>query len=298
MRGSDVPRGGWYGVMGEALTGWWLAAGAEPRLAELRGSIAERAICVAGLAVREQSDAEDAAGATRPDRVEGAWFSDGETRMDDQQHALAGLLRTIPIAEITTGGSSGSDHEAPAGWLWAAVLLLALNPARGAFGVPRAGRLPRATASLAAAGGAIGSLAVCAVAALGGPLLEGLDVSDPSFRAAAGVVAMLAGAADLFRRPPRPEPALPGRRAALVPVAIPLVARPALLVLALGAGAERGVLIAFAAMALGIALLSGLAAVCPTERPAGRVLRWAGRLLAAALVACGVILAVDGVYDV
>ena len=62
---------------------------------------------------------------------------------------------------------------------------------------------------------------MCAAAAVGGPLLEALDVSDPSFRIAAGIVAVLAGAADLFRRPPAPEPALAGWRAALVPVAIP-----------------------------------------------------------------------------
>ena len=99
VRGSYEPRGGWYGVVGEALTGWWLTAREEPRLADLREPIAERATCVAGLAVSEQSDGEDAADAARPERVEGAWFVDGETRMDDQQHALAGLLRTIPIVE-------------------------------------------------------------------------------------------------------------------------------------------------------------------------------------------------------
>jgi small neutral amino acid transporter SnatA (MarC family) len=151
---------------------------------------------------------------------------------------------------------------------------------------------------VAALGGVIGGLAVCAAAAVGDPLLDALDVSEPSFRTAAGIVAGLAGAADLFRRPPPPEPALAGWRAALIPVAIPVVARPALLVLALGAGADRGVLVCVAAMATGVALLTVLAAARPTEGPAGRVLRWAGRLLAAGLVACGVILAIDGVLDV
>ena len=130
--------------------------------------------------------------------------------------------------------------------------LLALNPARAAFGVPRAGRSPRTVVGVAAAGGAIGGLAVCAAAAAGGPLLDAVDVSEPSFRTAAGIVAVLAGAADLFRRPPSPEPALAGRRAALVPVAIPLVARPALLVLALGAGADQEVLVCAGAMAMGL----------------------------------------------
>ena len=76
------------------------------------------------------------------------------------------------------------------------------------------------------------------------------------------------------------------------------MARPALLVLALGAGADRGVLVTAGAMAAGIALLTALTAGCATEGIGGRVLRWAGRLLAALLVACGVVLAVDGVLDV
>jgi small neutral amino acid transporter SnatA (MarC family) len=302
VRGGYTPRGGWYGVIGEALTGWWLTAQEEPRLADLRGPVAERATCIAGLAVSAQSDGEDAAKAARPERVEGAWFRDGETRMDDQQHALAGLLRTIPIARAAEasnpGSSSDPGDDAPSGWLWAAALLLALNPARAAFGVPRAGRSPRTAAGVAAVGGVIGGLTVCAAAAAGEPLLEALDVSEPSFRVAAGIVAAVAGAADLFRRPPPPEPALPGWRAALIPVAIPVVARPALLLLALGAGADQGVLPSAGAMAVGIALLTGLAAGWSTEGPRGRVLRWAGRLIAAALVACGLILAIDGVLAV
>ena len=43
VRGGDTPRGGGYGVISEALTGWWLTARAEPRLADLREPVAERA---------------------------------------------------------------------------------------------------------------------------------------------------------------------------------------------------------------------------------------------------------------
>jgi small neutral amino acid transporter SnatA (MarC family) len=297
VRGSDTPRGGGYGVMSEALTGWWLTALADERLSGLREPVADRAMCVAGHAVDAQSDAEDAAGAAQPARVEGAWFHDGVTRMDDQQHALAGLLRTIPIAE-RVGGTRDPGDDAPSGWLWAIVLVLALNPARAAFAVPRAHRTPRETLEVCATGGAIGGLAVVATAALADPLLDALDVSDPSFRVAAGIVAGLAGVSDLFRRPPQPEPALPGRRAALVPVAIPAVARPALFVAAIGAGADHGVLVSFGAMAAGVALLTGLVAGLPADGPRGRVLLWASRLLAAGLVAGGVILTVDGITDV
>jgi small neutral amino acid transporter SnatA (MarC family) len=289
-------------VVSEALTGWWLTARADPQLADLEEPVGERATCIAGLAIEAQSGAGDAAGAARPERVEGAWFLDGETRMDDQQHALAGLLRTVPIVEAREaqgpGGSPSPGDDAPSAWLWAVVLVLALNPARAAFAVPRAGRPRREVLGVAAAGGAIGGLVVVVTAALADPLLEALDVSDPSLRIAAGTVAGLAGAIDLFRRPPAPEPALPGRRAALVPVAIPAVLRPALVVTALGAGADRGVLVAVAAMAAGVAALVGVVAAGPAEGPRGRVLRWAGRLLGAALVAGGVVLTVDGILDV
>ena len=101
VRGGDTPRGGGYGVISEALTGWWLVAQREPGMANLEGAIAERASCIAGLTVDAQSDGDEAASAVSPERVEGAWVVDGETRMDDQQHALAGLLRTVPIVEAS-----------------------------------------------------------------------------------------------------------------------------------------------------------------------------------------------------
>jgi small neutral amino acid transporter SnatA (MarC family) len=300
IRGGHVPRGGGYGVVSEGLTGLWLAADKDPRLADLREPIAERATCMAGLAVNAQSDSHDAADFARPARVEGAWFRDGETRVDDQQHALAGLLRTVPIVQASAVSRAGgaSDDDAPSGWLWAAALVLALNPARAAFAIPRAGRSRRDVAGLAALGGAIGGLAACAAAIAADSLLDALDVSNPSFRIAAGAVAAIAGIADLFRRPISPEPALPGWRAALIPVGIPVVARPALLMLALGAGADRGVLVTAGAMAAGIALLVGLCAMAPTRGPGGRALRWAGRFLAAGLIAAGVALGVDGIFDV
>ena len=307
VRGSYVPRGGGYGVTSEALTGWWLAAQADPRLAGLREPIAARATCVAGLAIEAQSDAADAAGSARPERVEGAWFIDGETRMDDQQHALAGLLRTIPIVAASPAADAGDD--APALLLWIAVLVLALNPARAAFGIPRGDRSPRAdqpawpvdprsAAGLAAAGGLIAGIVVCAVAAVADPLLDALDVSDPAFRIAAAIVVGLTGAGDVFRRPPPPEPILPGARAALVPVALPVLARPALVVAALAAGADRGVGATALAMAIAIAILTALVAAGPAEGTRGRTLRWTARVLGAALVAGGVLLALDGVLDV
>jgi hypothetical protein len=51
-------------------------------------------------------------------------------------------------------------------------------------------------------------------------------------------------------------------------------------------------------MAIAIALVVGLTAISPTEGSRARALRWTGRLLAAALLACGVVLAIAGVLDV
>jgi hypothetical protein len=67
---------------------------------------------------------------------------------------------------------------------------------------------------------------------------------------------------------------------------------------ALGAGAERGVPVVAGAVVTGVALLAALAAASLTDGPNARVLRWAARLLAAGLVACAVALTVDGIFDV
>ena len=62
--------------------------------------------------------------------------------------------------------------------------------------------------------------------------------------------------------------------------------------------AEQPVTDAETLATLGVTLLTALVARWPAEGPGRRVLRWAGRLLAAGLVACGVILTSDGVLDV
>jgi hypothetical protein len=69
-------------------------------------------------------------------------------------------------------------------------------------------------------------------------------------------------------------------------------------VLALGAGADRGLLPAVIALAVGIAGLGGLTAAGATDGRHARTLRWVARLLAAALIAGGVALAIAGVLDV
>ena len=75
------------GTDGEATAALWRLAGAEPRLGDLRGRLAERVGCNAGVLVDQQASRR------APNRlVRGAWFDDDYTQMDDQQHAIAALL--------------------------------------------------------------------------------------------------------------------------------------------------------------------------------------------------------------
>ncbi len=92
------------GTWVEGLTSLWRLARADARLADLEPKIAERAICGAALlAARQTTDA--AAGETaRPALARGAWFRDGVTRMDDQQHALSGL--ELARAILASAGSA------------------------------------------------------------------------------------------------------------------------------------------------------------------------------------------------
>jgi small neutral amino acid transporter SnatA (MarC family) len=306
VRGPHVPRGGGYGVVGEGLTGLWQVAEADTRLADLRAPLAERATCIAGLAIQEQSNAADARAAAEPGRVRGAWFRDGETRMDDQQHALSALIRTVPIVGAAGGGDSAAggsgsvapSQPAPSAWLWLVALVAAANSCRVALGIPRRDRSPRDIAVVAAIGGVAGGLGVYLVSLASGPILDALDVSAPAFRIAAGAVGAVAGAVVLVRGAPSPEPALPGWRAALVPVAVPLVAGPALVFLALSAHADRGAGVVALALALAVGLLAVVAIRVGVDGVSGRALRWATRATAATAVTAAVLLVIDGVFAV
>jgi len=67
-------------------------AGRDDRLAGLRDEIADRAACGAAILVERQN--HEGPAATR-----GAWFVDGVTRMDDQQHAISGLLAVAALLD-------------------------------------------------------------------------------------------------------------------------------------------------------------------------------------------------------
>jgi len=94
VRGRQSRAAG-MGTWVEALAALWRVSVADFRLADLTPRIRERAQCAAGILAERQVSAEEAARHPRPDLMRGAWFRGGETRMDDEQHALSGLLYTL-----------------------------------------------------------------------------------------------------------------------------------------------------------------------------------------------------------
>jgi hypothetical protein len=92
------------GTWVEGLDSLWRLASVEPRMRDMRDKIGERAACGAGMLAERQQTARQAAASSRPAVIEGAWYTEGVTRMDDQQHALAGLLRSRAILDSRAGG--------------------------------------------------------------------------------------------------------------------------------------------------------------------------------------------------
>jgi len=93
--------GAGLGTLGEGVTSLWLVTQLESDVSDLEEVAAERSRCIAGLLTERQIDATEARNFDNFARAEGAWFQFGVTQMDDQQHALSALLRTLPMLEAT-----------------------------------------------------------------------------------------------------------------------------------------------------------------------------------------------------
>jgi len=85
------------GTWVEGLTSLHQLASVDPRMADMKDKLAERVECGAGMLAERQVSAGEAARTGNPERTRGAWFTYDVTRMDDQQHALSGLLYAAPI---------------------------------------------------------------------------------------------------------------------------------------------------------------------------------------------------------
>jgi hypothetical protein len=86
MRGDDR-RAASLGTWVEGLAALWRLSSGDERLADLTNDIEERARCGSGILIQRQSSDGGQAEV-------GAWFAEGITRMDDQQHAISGLIYT------------------------------------------------------------------------------------------------------------------------------------------------------------------------------------------------------------
>lgn len=100
---DPTARGAGLGVWAEGLGSMTRVADADDRLADLRPLLRERLACGAGILVDRQVSAADAEEYPEPSLTQDAWFRDDVTRMDDQQHALSGLLEA---AHFAGGGQS------------------------------------------------------------------------------------------------------------------------------------------------------------------------------------------------
>jgi hypothetical protein len=94
LRGRDARAAG-IGTWVEALGSLWRLANTDERFANLEKTVKSRLVCSAGILAERQVDAQEAAEFPRPGLMQGVWYTRGETRMDDQQHALSGLLYTL-----------------------------------------------------------------------------------------------------------------------------------------------------------------------------------------------------------
>ena len=205
------------GVVGEALTGLWRVAQADPRLADLRA--ARRAATVHRRPGRAATD--------RRDRGDGVRARAGSAAPGSATARPAWTTSSTPSPRCCARSPSSStrrcrrrggpgpgrdDSAGPGG------VVVGRGTRGRAQPVPRRARRPRRdraggpSAAGIAALGAAGAVGTLAVALAGDRLLDLLDVSDPAARIAAGVVAAIVGGADLVRRPPSPSRRSPGGR--------------------------------------------------------------------------------------
>lgn len=180
-----------------------------------------------------------------------------------------------------------------------AVVLVALVAACNA--PRRRASLSVADTRMVSSGAILAAALFVIVAAIATPALDALDISAPNVRIAVGLVLAPVAVLELVRRAPRAGAALPGTRAALVPVFFPVLARPDVALLALAAGADLGV--AWTALGAVLAFASVVAwhrVATPHATSAVflRVEDGLGRVVSVATVALAAAILIDGVFAI
>jgi small neutral amino acid transporter SnatA (MarC family) len=166
--------------------------------------------------------------------------------------------------------------------------LAAANPFRAASASPTDDR-PRAVAVAFS----VSTLAVIVLAVTSAPMLDTIDITGSSARIAAGIALVAVSLKDVLTAPPKPEPALTGWKAGIVPLTIPATFSPAMALLAIAGGADRGAVVATAAIVPAL-LVAAVAAL----RPPPRGLRTAVVFVGAFGAAVAAFVVLDGVYSI
>ncbi len=173
------------------------------------------------------------------------------------------------------------------------VLFAAVNPAAVMSAAhPLLGCAERRRVAVLAFGIALAVLVV--VAALAGDALDAIDISPETFRIAAGIVMLTAAVYAVARAAVARADFEPGLRAAVFPLAIPLLVSPASVIAAASYGADQGVGVVGAAAAVALGLAAVLVGWLRLDR-APALVDAAARLTGALLAVLAVGLIVDGV---
>lgn len=179
------------------------------------------------------------------------------------------------------------------GWLLVVAMVAAVNPFRSRVGLAA----PRIPIPATVVGAVVGMAGVAALAAVAASLLDLLQITPETFLIAAGLVAIVAGARTIFFPVPAEEPALPGWRQGLWPMAFPRILSPEVIALSLGLASQNGVTALVGAAAGGIAALVLLGGFSFGER-GNRVLTAVGGVLGMLLVVVGIWMMIEGIRDV
>jgi small neutral amino acid transporter SnatA (MarC family) len=321
--------------VGELLANLFVVSTVAPELSGIGSGLAERTRCVGGIIGDRQLTASEAQQeSAQPLLVQGAWFREGVTQMDDQQHTLSALLLSYPNVESI-------PFSAPELTSWLALLaLLALwNPGYVAAGVPAGPRGKRVL--FTAIGSIIGGAALVGLAAAGEWILDALEISAPTAWIAAGIL-VVAGAWSGARGPKSvtgdmvvtaapagtrlyapagasvstsstgmPWPTLTAAptsamatqhqlegKVAVIPIAWPLVLRASLIIVAIAFGPNPGPVLVAGVAAVATAVTIALVELWPNSSAEPWWNRWTRNFFSAAAVLAGVAVLVDGVFGV
>lgn len=142
------------------------------------------------------------------------------------------------------------------------------------------------------------SLACAVIASLAGAILDGLNVSPETFALAAAAVVAIMGLRVVLSPEWRELPSFEGLRAALIPIAIPLLFTPELAMLTITSTTRAGIGKTLAALLFALLLVLLCARGARRRERSSFVLSLGARALGALAVFTGVTITIDAIFDV